>query len=426
MDHAPVLVELFRTKYGEILAVLLRSTGYAHFDVAEEAVQTAFQRALEKWPQSGIPENAAGWLYTVARNALNETLRRRNVEATKLAQLPRAEVAEADTLALDSDNVEALATPHLDDLATMILLCCNPELSPKAQVSLTLKAACGFSVREIARALGMQEEATKKMITRAKAQVAADPQALHLLNANRITERFGLVLATLYALFLEGYAASSGATQLRRDVAQEAVRLTDLLLHASFTPDARHGELQALLALMLLQLARFEARRGASGIPVRLQEQDRAQWNPVLIRAGMAALEASTVSPVPTTFHIEARIAAEHALAPTFAATKWPRILALYDQLLLLKATPEVRLNRIVALRYAAGWQVALAELDRIERTEVNTVARSFLLHAIRADLLEAAGRADEAARAWAAAQSQAPTTADRDFVATRLKNLSA
>lgn len=411
--------EIFRAKYGEVLAALLRFTTYQDFALAEEAVQTAFQRALEKWPAMGLPQNPAGWLFTVARNAYLEARRRQQTEQVKLAQFPLTldPTTDDSTLLTESSGADIL---H-DDLAIMILLCCNPELSPNAQLCLTLKAACGFSVKEIARGLGMQEEAVKKTLTRAKEKVAAAGQSLQTLNPDRIASRFRLVLETIYALFNEGYAASGGQAQLRHDIAAEAIHLADIFLHTTLTPLAHVGELHALRALMLLHFARFQARTDAAGLPLRLQEQDRTQWNGAMIRAGLAALAASQASDQVTAFHLEARIAAEHATSPSFAATPWSTILTLYDQLLQHKDTPEVRLSRIVALRYAHGWEAALHALDGLTP---DTVARSFLHHAIRADLLEAAGHTSDAADEWRKAQTFAPTRADRSFVNQKLEKL--
>ncbi|MEZ4708673.1 MAG: sigma-70 family RNA polymerase sigma factor [Caldilineaceae bacterium] len=410
---------LFRAQYGEVLATLLRFGGYQHFDLAEEAVQTAFQRALEKWPATGEPQNPGGWLYTVARNAYLEMLRRLRTEQTKLAQLQQ----DADLHDAQFEGIPEVATvtAPADDLAAMILLCCNPELNPKAQLCLTLKSVCGFSVKEIARALGMQEEAAKKTITRAKTKVAAQIDELRTLNPLRIAERFQLVLDVIYAMFNEGYAASGGPTQLRRDVAEDAIRLADIFEQSALTPAARRGELHALLALMLFQFARFDARTDAHGAPIRLQEQDRRRWNRELIQAALLALESSRSSTQVTALHIEARIAAQHVASPTFDQTDWSTILALYDQLLQLKESLEVRLSRIVALRHAQGWQPALQELDQMQ---ADTLARSFLLHAIRADLLEAADQPNAAAAEWQKARLGAPTSADRLFIDQKLKEL--
>jgi RNA polymerase sigma-70 factor (ECF subfamily) len=421
-DASHTAEQLFRSKHGELLAALLRYAGYEHFDAVEEALQSAFQRALETWPVAGIPANPAGWLYTVARNAYLAAARRRQTEQQKLALLQHEATLGSDDTQADPTLIPV---PAGDDLAVMLLLCCNPELSPKAQVCLTLKAACGLSVSEIARALAMQDEAVKKTITRAKERVAQDRAALGALQAERIAARFGPVLDTLYALFNEGYAASSGEAQLRREIAEAAIRLADVLLHTTLTPAHHRGELYALMALMLFQLARFASRSGPDGLPIRLQDQDRSAWDHELIQAGVAALAASQVAAQPTVFHLEARIAAAHALSPTFATTDWATILSLYDQLLALKDSLAVRLSRIVALRYAQGWEAARGELERLDAAGPAAMVQSFLFHAVRADLLASAGRSAEAAGAWAAAYIHAPTGADRRFVEDRLNSLT-
>jgi RNA polymerase sigma-70 factor (ECF subfamily) len=319
MPNTSALTEhLFREKYGEILAALLRSSGYEHIDLAEEAAQFAFQRALEKW-LTGLPDNPGGWLYAVARNAFLESLRRGKTEQQKYEHIQR------ETELLDTET-HFESEEALDDLAAMILLCCNPELSPRAQVCITLKSACGFSVREIARALGMQEEATKKIITRAKEKLEEDHEVFHELNHVRIAERFTLVLETLYAMFTEGYSASGGETQLRKDVAEDAIRLANVFLQTKLSPEERKGEIHALIALALFQFARFDARADESGLPIRLQEQDRSKWSRGMIHAGLLALKESQMSPRPSAFHLEARIAAEHTTSPSFEGTNWKSI----------------------------------------------------------------------------------------------------
>lgn len=412
--------QLFRTKYGEVLAALLRRFGNERFELVEESVQDAFQKALESWSQEATPDNPGGWLYRVAYNNILESIRREKIEASKLKQIEIEKEREGRETAVNYGYTQSPAI--LDDMAAMILLCCNPELNPKAQVCLTLKAACGFSVKEIARALGMKDEATKKTISRAKKKVSMKGSIFSNLDHEKIARRFFLVEEALYAMFNEGYAASSGHSQLRREISEDAIRLTDIMLHSSFTPSDQLGELQALMALMLFQFARFDARTSPSGLPIRLQEQNRKDWNQEMIAAGIEALSLSQVSENITPIHLEARIAAEHAISPSFSETNWSKILQFYDQLLLFKDTTEVRLNRIVAIHHAAGWQPALAELDQIKS---HTVAQSYLLHAIRADLLESSGSAAEARKAWKRARDQAPTTAERTFIDQKLDQFS-
>lgn len=410
-----------------MLGALLRAFGQQHFALLEEAIQTAFQRALETWPMSGAPQNPAGWLYQVARNAALDALRKNKITEQKFSPLdPHSATAHEPFVLLPEEPHED--APALDDLTHMIFLCCNPELSAKAQVCLTLKAACGFSVFEIARVLGMEEETAKKTLTRAKDKIAETPAILRALDPARIAERFPLVLETVYAMFTEGYSASRGESQLRRDVAEEALRLVDVMLASTLTPANRIGELHALLALMLFQLARFEARVDENGIAIRLQEQVRSKWNAELIHAGLVALDHSKNVAKPTAYHFEARIAAEHAVSPSFESTNWKSILALYEQLLRVKDTEQVRLNRIVALRYAQGPEPALHELEAFmahERAGKSKVAASFLFHAVWADLLEAADRAQEARAEWEIAEHLAPTAAERKFIEKKLEKIS-
>jgi len=406
---------LFRLKYGELLSSLLHTFGYGQFDAVEEALQTAFERALERWSASGVPENPSGWLFAVARNTCVERLRHMSMAERKAHQL-RAEQADSYHPSESSFDTPA----GLDEFASMILLCCNPDLSERAQLCLTLKAACGLSVREIARLLGLGEEAVKKAITRAKEKVSHETAPFKGLDHRRINERFPLVLETVYALFTEGYAASSGDLSLRRDVATQALHLGDVLINSRVTPGEWQGALHALVALMLLQLARFDARVRFDGVPVRLEDQDRGHWNQALIRAGLDALREATASRAISTYHLEARIAAEHSTSPSFAVTNWRLILELYDQLVTLKDTAAVRLNRIVAMRYARGPAAALAELDGLAQVPASA---AFLRHTVRADCLDAAGRFDEGQQAWTAALTSAPTSSDRSFVEGRLRS---
>lgn len=414
---------LFRRKYGEILAALLRSFGYELFDLAEGAVQTAFQRALEKWPFTGTPRNPEGWLYQVARNALLEALRRRKLSNEKIQSLE----PDPTPYAQATQDVFAEIDYHLDDLATMILLCCNPQISPKAQVCWTLKTACGFSVQEIARALGVGQENIKKTITRARHTMSQDPDVVNGLDPDRIAHRFPVVMETLYAMFTEGYSASSGESQLRREVAEEALRLADVMLESTVVHQAYKGELEALMALMLFQFARFDARVGDGGMPVRLAEQDRGKWSQDMIQAGFAALEQSIQSGTLGSYHIEARIAAEHSSSKAFEETDWQKILDLYNQLVSIKDTDQVRLNRIVAVQFALGASAAMHELQMLDRDDSSDGAvffpRSFLYHAVKAQLYDALAQHGEALNEWNQAKKSAPTAADRSFVEAQIKS---
>lgn len=380
-------------------------------------MQIAFERALKQWPVDEQPINPVGWLCIVARNAAIDLLRKQ-----QRANRYRDDTAPGYFLA----EVSPSDTTELNDQARLLVMCCNPRLNPRPRIALALKAVGGFKLDEISRLLYMNPPAVKRMLTRARRTLSMDTDLVHFADSPIELERCESVLQALYSLFTEGYAASSGETPLRVDVALESIRLADLLLASSLYPRAGRQELQALLALMLLQMARFPARIAADGTPVRLEDQDRSLWNADMVRAGFAALSAASGAAAASSYHVEARIAAEHAIAGTFADTQWLRILELYDQLLTIKDTRGARLARCVALRYVEGPAVALEELQALT-PDHQRGGRSwqFIFHSIRAEMLAAGGDRVQARLAWHAAGDQAPTAGDRQFVRSRLSALA-
>lgn len=424
-EHKILIEHLFRRKYGKILAVLLHHFGYEYFDVAEEAVQTAFQKALENWSVTGTPDNPAGWLSTVAKNAAYDAIKREKIGRQKVDQL-KNEIEESFKKIAQPEVDPGKLNNEMDDLAVMILLCCNPEVSEKAQVCLTLKTACGFSVREISRALAMNEESVKKTITRAKEKIAVSLELLKELKQNKIVERFKVVMEILYAMFTEGYSASSGEMQLRKEIAEEAIYLSNVLLGSKLISEESKPELYALIALMYFQFARFEARIKNGGIPTRLQEQDRNLWDWSLISAGFAMLEKSKQTDTISSYHLEARIAAEHSASNSFDETNWKSIYDLYRKLLQIKDTFHVRLNSIVALKYAESSEAALNEIEKLSLDRKIPDGRSgeaYLYHSVKADILEAL-KNKEAAKEWEKALKYAPTLAEQKFIKEKIKNI--
>jgi RNA polymerase sigma factor (sigma-70 family) len=403
---------LFRRKYGETVAALVSLFGSVHFEIIEEAVQAAFQHALQKWPLAGSPQNPAGWIYSVARNQVLETIRKQQAE-NKRGQYFYASQPQACSNAVKQD-----------DMVQMLLLCCNPDLSIKDQIYLTLKVACGFSIREIARATSKAEETVKKSITRAKQKINSIQEIFAEIRPQQIRLRFAALIVTMYALFNEGYAASSGEEQLRKDMAEEAIYLCDIFLKSRLTPSNFIPQLNALMALMLFHYARFDTRQGADNQPVLLQEQDRKKWNKGIITAAMQALRDSQNTDTFTSFHIEARIAAEHCCSPSFAETNWKKIIEMYDQLLLLKDTTEVRLNRIIALKYVYGNQRAQNELDSLSKSEIHSGALSYLIYALQAQLLEETDHPQQSKKFWKQALENAPTHTDVNFIKEKLKKI--
>lgn len=415
---------LYRKNYGEILGALLPKIGMENYEIAEEAVNTSFEKAISAWSKTGFPENPIAWLHKVSYTTAIDFLRREKLGNAKVELWVQEE--EKFSIQTSVSNYEN-ENSGIDDLSKMILLCCNPLINEKAQVCLTLKSVCGFSIGEIGKALGMQEEAVKKILTRAKQEISKNPKVLLELDENRIKERFSLVLDTLYALFNEGYSASSGESQFSEEITEEAIRISLILLESKYTHWERRGELEALIALMFFQVSRLSVRVANDGFPIRLQEQNRKLWNRELIFNGLKFLESSQKSNWLTSLHLEARIAAEHATSQSFQTTNWKKILQCYDDLLKLKDTLPVRLNRIVAISYAENTNRAFQELEKFEivenKSKPNFIQTSFLFHCVKADLLERIGNKELARNHWVLAKINAPTGTDKKFTEKKIQN---
>lgn len=393
MDDAPRLLDhCFRHAHGPIVGRLARRLGAARLDLAEEAVQEAYVRAVRVWPLRGVPDDPEAWLMTVAHRAALDVLRRE---------------ARRGDRALE-DALEHRATAGGDDALALMFLCAHPALSRMARVALTLRTVGGFGVAEIAAATRARPEAVQQRLVRAKCRLRAGDVSLGLPAGPALAERMDAVVDTLYLLFNEGYSPSGGDSALRRDLAEEAIRLTRQLA-AHPMGDAPH--VAALLALLLFQGSRWDAREDADGLPVTLAEQDRARWDRDRIEEGLRWLERSARGPAVTELHLLAGIAACHAVAPSDAATDWQAIVALYDDLAGLGDDPHVRLNRAVAVGRAEGPAAGLIELDALAE---GPPAAGHLVAAARADCLARLGRTREARAAWRQAARRAPNGAVR------------
>jgi RNA polymerase sigma factor (sigma-70 family) len=367
------------------LARMVRDVG-----LAEDLAQDALVAALEKWPESGVPENPGAWLRTAAKNRALDLLRRDRLLARKHEELARemGERPEDDVERLDSSLDDDVG----DDLLRLVFTCCHPVLSQEARVALTLRLLGGLSTEEIARAYLVSEPAIAQRIVRAKRTLADKGVAFEVPRGADLAPRLASVLEVVYLVFNEGYSATSGDGWMRPALCEEALRLGRIL--AALAP--KEPEVHGLVALMEIQASRTAARTGPSGEPVLLLDQDRSRWDLLLVRRGLAALgKAEALGGVLGPYALQAAIAACHARARTAEETDWPRIAALYATLALVTPSPVVELNRAVAVAMAFGPAAGLPIVDAL--VSEPALRTYHLLPTVRGDLLAKLGRLEEA-----------------------------
>jgi RNA polymerase sigma factor (sigma-70 family) len=367
------------------LARMVRDVGQA-----EDLAQDALVAALERWPESGVPENPGAWLMATAKHRAIDLLRRRTLLDRKHQQLgheleARQESPEPDLDAAIDDHVG-------DDLLGLMFTACHPVLATEARVALTLRLLGGLTTDEIARAFLVSKSTIAQRIVRAKRTLAAARVPCEVPRGAELAARLGSVLEVIYLVFNEGYSATAGDAWMRPALCEDALRLGRIL--AELAP--REPEVHGLVALMEIQASRSRARVGPSGKPILLLDQDRGRWDHLLIRRGLAALErAEALGGAYGPYALQAAIAACHARARTPEATDWTRIVALYDALAQLQPSPVVELNRAVALAMAFGPAAGLEVVDTL--TSDPLLEDYHLLPSVRADLLAKLGRLDEA-----------------------------
>lgn len=373
-----VVEHFFRHESGRLHGALTRLVGPQNLTLVEDVTQEAMLRALRTWSIGGFPANPSAWITQVAMNLARDALRHQRMSALKepavITHIEQTSSTPPDT-SCDENQIR-------DDSLRLMFVCCHPLLAPDAQVVLALKVLCGFSTGEIARAFLSNESAIEKQLTRTKQRIKAAKVEFDLPAGEELSTRLQGVLGALYLLFNEGYKASAGDRLIREDLCQEAIRLTSLLIaHPAGKSPASH----ALLAFMLLTSARFPSRLDDNGDLLRLDDQDRSQWDQALITRGLFHLNEAAEGSELTEYHIQAGIAACHCTAPDYASTNWQRILRYYDDLERIKPSPVVALNRAVAVAHLHGAQAGLDVIAAIpDRSRLET---HYLLHAVTGEL---------------------------------------
>ena len=404
--------ELFRENYGKITGALIRKFGPERFDLIESAIQDAFLKAIQLWPNKGRPEKPLNWLIRVASNSALDHLRRQ----TRLGAISNDVFNESaeDPISHFSDEVT-------DDDLRMLFLCCHPVLPLESQLAFLLKAAYGFNVKEIAKAFVSTEEAIAQRLVRAKQKIRQEKVAFELPEGPELAERLDAVALGLYLLFNEGYSASEGEQLVRRNLCEDAIRLTKkLVLH----PLGNIPMIHALLALMLFHYARMATRIDAVGNLLLLKDQDRSCWDKAILEEGSLHLSLAMGRSEISRYHLEAGIAALHVFARSWEETDWAQITANYEMLERISPSPVVTLNRIAATLHGSGPEQALIELQKSEN--VLAGLDYYLYPAVAAEIHSRLGNYEEAVKRCRQALRLAGTNAEKAFLMSKLMQFEA
>lgn len=409
-DVEVAIADAYRSEWGFVVAATIRVAG--DIDVAEECVQEAFARAVATWPQDGVPQKSGAWLTTVARRLAIDTLRRHTSQRRVVTSYVRSE----ETTMPNDAEMASIA----DDRLRLLFTCCHPALSPEIQVALSLRLLCGLTTSEVARAFLVSESTMAARITRGKKKIAIAHIPYRVPTASELPERVDAVLSTIHLVFTTGYTAPSGSELVRHSFVDRALDLARLL--RSLLPD--DPEVAALLALIILTDTRRHTRTSGDGALLLLSEQDRSQWDRAAIGEGTWLVKESLHVRPPRRFALMAAIAAIHAESPSWEATDWLEIVALYDLLLVAWPSPVVALNRAVAVGIADGPEAGLAALS--ELTNESQLAGYKYLASARADFLRRLGRRVEARVAYEEALALSDNEVEREFLVRRVRELES
>jgi RNA polymerase sigma factor (sigma-70 family) len=378
-ERASQMVEnFFRQETGRLHGALIRLLGPENISLAEDVAQEALLKALRTWSIGGFPANPSAWITKVAMNLARDAMRHRRMAYSKEDGI----ITHFEQIASGAAPLQESEAEIRDDTLRLMFGCCHPSIAADAQVVLALKVICGFSTGEIARAFMSSEAAIEKQLTRTKQRIQDAKIGFSIPEGAELEKRLDGVLAALYLLFNEGHKASSGERLLREELCHEAIRLTALLVEH---PVGNTPRAHALLALMLLTAARFPTRLDEHGALLRLDDQDRTKWDQNLIARGLEHMARAAQGTELSEYHLQAAIAACHCTAVDFASTDWTRILSYYDELLRLKPSPVIALNRAVAVAHLRGPQAALDEIENIPQR--GKLESNYLLHAVIGEL---------------------------------------